>query len=118
MKKYSTVVIAGIVIAVAILGFAGLKFFQAHNNSDHMRAVIKQDDKIVERIDLDSVVEPRRIDISSGTHHNIIRVEKGRIRFETADCPDQICVNTGWLTNKGNLAVCMPNKVLIYIEND
>lgn len=117
MRKYSTLIIVGIVIIVAVLGFAGLKFSQNFNKSNHMVAIIKHADKVIERINLDSVIEPRNIVVSKNYHNNI-RVEKGRIKFEEANCPDKICVHTGWLTNNGDLAVCMPNKVLVCIENN
>lgn len=117
MRKYSTAYIIGIVILMAILGFAGLKLYQNHDKSNHRIAVIVHDKKVIERIDLNSVVEPRNIEVS-GNYHSNLRVENGRIKFEHADCPDKICVYTGWVMNKGDLAVCIPNKVLVYIEND
>jgi hypothetical protein len=88
------------------------------NKGGHIGAVITQNDKVIKRIDdLDKVEKPYTISVS-GDYHNLILVEKGRIRFEKSDCPNQICVHTGWLTKYGDIAVCMPNKAIISIEKD
>lgn len=111
MKKNDMLLI-GIIIAVSL---AGLLFFKTLGQNDHVTAVIIQDDQVIERIDLSTVKEPRTITVS-GDFHNIIKVEKDRIRFEKSDCPEQICVHTGWLTNYGDIAVCLPNKAVIDIQ--
>jgi hypothetical protein len=116
MKK-SEIILVGIIIIGAIFSFAGLKFFQSLHKSNHVIAVVRQNNQVIERIDLDAVTESRKLTIA-GDYQNIIYVEKGRIRFEEADCPDKICVQTGWLTKYGDIAVCIPNKAVITIEKD
>ena len=44
-----------------------------------------------------------------------IVAQKNRIRFEKSDCPDLVCVNTGWIEKPGHIAACLPNKMLIKI---
>lgn len=115
MKKKGDIVLAGIIFLVIISSIAGIYFWKKANSSK-LIAVITQDNKIIERIDLNTVEQPRVIKLS-GDYHNTIRVEKGRIRYEDSDCPNRVCVNTGWLTKYGDIAVCLPNKTLIDIEN-
>jgi hypothetical protein len=79
--------------------------------------IITKNNKVIKRINLDKVEKPMRITVS-GDYHNEILVEKGRIRFEKSDCPNQICVNSGWLDKNGNIAVCLPNKVIVSVENN
>lgn len=45
-----------------------------------------------------------------------IEVSPGMARVLHSDCPDKICVNTGWLTESGQTAVCMPNRVTVTME--
>ncbi len=40
--------------------------------------------------------------------HVMIQVEKGRVRFASSDCPDRICVHSGWLSKAGQVAACVP----------
>ena len=116
MKKHD-LILAGMIICIVFIGFGGLKLYQAENNNEPRIAVITQDNVLVERIDLNAVEEPREITLP-GPYHEILQVEKGRIRFKEADCPDQICVRRGWLQNPGDMAVCLPNKAIIRITGN
>lgn len=37
------------------------------------------------------------------------------VRFIQSDCPDKVCVNTGYISHSGQIAVCLPNKVTLRI---
>ena len=39
----------------------------------------------------------------------------GRIRFEKSDCPDKVCVHSGWLRRSGEVAACLPNGFVLKI---
>jgi len=43
-------------------------------------------------------------------------VAHGGIRVLSSDCPDKICVKTGFLNHEGMSAVCMPKKVIVTVE--
>ena len=45
----------------------------------------------------------------------IIIVENGQVAFLSSDCPDQICVNTGFIGHSGRRAVCLPNRVAVFV---
>ena len=45
-----------------------------------------------------------------------VLTQNGRIRFYSSDCPDQICVNSGFLGRVGQTAACLPNQTIIVIE--
>jgi len=42
-------------------------------------------------------------------------VRDGAVAFIRSNCPDQICVNTGWLRISGDFAACLPNRVLLVV---
>lgn len=116
LKKGDIVLIVCTMIAV-IAGFAGLKLYTPNNGDIHKIAVIKYNGQVIKKIDLDEIKKPERIRFSR-EFDQVVLAEKGRIRFEESDCPDKICVKTGWLTQKGNTAVCVPNKTIIVIEGE
>jgi hypothetical protein len=52
---------------------------------------------------------------ANGYHYKVV-FENGRIRFSEADCPDRVCVRTGWISHQGQLAACVPGEVILRIE--
>lgn len=75
-------------------------------------AVIYKDGREIARVDLARVTESYTIPLDG----NVILVEPGGIRMQSADCPDQICVHQGTLHDAGRI-VCLPNRVLIEMEH-
>jgi hypothetical protein len=46
----------------------------------------------------------------------IVEVQNGRARIVSSSCPDKICVHTGWVSECGHIAVCLPNSVALMID--
>lgn len=108
-RKGDIAVIAFIVIAA--IAFAYFNF----SGSKNLQAVITVDGEIIETIDLSSVKE--RTVITPDTQPKVVIVaENGEIRFESAECEDRLCVNTGSLKKSGDTAVCLPAKTVITVE--
>ena len=55
----------------------------------------------------------RTISIEYQGRTNLIEICDSRIRVAEADCPDQLCVQMGWLQNSGLPIVCLPNRLVI-----
>ena len=49
-------------------------------------------------------------------YHNIIEVKNGKIGIISANCPDKTCVNSGFISKPGQIAVCVPSKLIIQIN--
>ncbi|MDD3270039.1 MAG: NusG domain II-containing protein [Syntrophomonadaceae bacterium] len=114
--KRNDIILTMIIILAVIATWGCLKWHPGRAENTHCIATITQNHKLIERIDLNTVSEAREI-ILPGKYHEIIQVEKGRIRFKEANCPDKICVKAGWLEKPGDIAVCLPNKAVIKIED-
>ena len=52
----------------------------------------------------------RTIDLDG---HNVIVLSGKTAVMQSADCPDQVCVRTGRLTRAGQVAVCLPHRVIL-----
>ena len=48
----------------------------------------------------------------------VFEVRGGRAAFIHSDCPDQICVHTGFIGESGQLAACLPNRVALRIGGE
>ena len=108
--------IALAIIAVVLALIIWVLFAQTDREStDGLVAVIKKGNTVIERIVLGTMEDAREI-LIEGEFHQIILVENGRIRFQESGCPKKICVQTGWLEEAGDMAVCLPNKTMITVE--
>ena len=117
MLKKGDIIIAAVSILVAVGSFGGVSLYKSAGNNLQRIAVIKQNDQIIRRINLETFEGSEEINVS-GDYDEVILVENGRIRFKKADCPDKVCVKTGWLEQNGDIAVCLPNRVMIKIEGE
>ncbi|MHB8064555.1 MAG: NusG domain II-containing protein, partial [Ruminiclostridium sp.] len=78
-------------------------------------AVIKKDGEIIKTINL-SNMNNREIIKISGQYAATIVAEHNKICFFDSNCIDEICIKTGWLSKAGDLAVCLPNKTIIKLQ--
>lgn len=82
-------------------------------------AEVVQDGKVLLTIDLDRITQPYTFTVEwpeGGT--NTIRVKPGGICVETADCPDKICVEQGWLEDRASPIVCLPHRLVIRLRGE
>lgn len=47
-----------------------------------------------------------------------VQVKDGQARALCADCPDKLCVRSGWLCKAGQTAACLPAGILIRITGE
>lgn len=109
---------AAAVLAVAVGGFALAHAADAAHTDGHAVATIARDGVTVETIDLDAVDEPYtlRLDDERGT--NAVAVEPGRISVTQADCPDEVCVRTGWIDGPATPIACVPHGLTITVARE
>ena len=89
----------------------------APGRTDHPVAVITLDGEVLDEIDLTQVQEPYSFTVTGKDGlTNTVLVGPGRIRVEKADCPDQICVHQGYISDGSQPIVCLPNRLIIQIQ--
>ena len=47
---------------------------------------------------------------------NLIIIEDGKARMESAVCPDKLCVNQGEINKTGEVVVCLPQKIILEVK--
>jgi len=81
-------------------------------------AEIVRDGEVIRRIDLSRVTAKETFTVGDGEGgYNVIEVEPGRIRVLDADCPDRVCVRTGWLSKSRIPILCVPHRLMIRITD-
>lgn len=114
---------AELLFAVAVLAAAVGGFALAHAAGDahaegHDVATIARDGAVVDAIDLDAVEEPYTLRLDDGRGMNVVAVEPGRIRVVEADCPDGVCVRTGWIEGPATPIACVPHGLTITVARE
>ena len=101
-----------LILVLLVFAAAGI-FFAGHLFTSQKSAGVVEiqiDGKVVETLDLQ---KERAFKINGGT--NTVQIENGKVKMAAANCPDQICVNTGGCDAPGERAVCMPNKTALVL---
>ncbi len=75
-------------------------------------AVVLVNGKRWARLDL---FQDQNLDVPGPLGHSHIQVRDGRVRFVNSPCPNKLCIHTGWLSQGGEVAICLPNKVSLQI---
>ncbi len=104
MKKGDFIIIGAIAVTF-VLSIVLLASFSKQGS----RVVIKQNNEIVydRSIKLNNTVD---------LNANTIVIKDETVYMQDAGCKNQICVNTGKISKKGESIICLPNKVIVEIK--
>lgn len=108
MKKRDIVVCGGILIVAAAL-YAG---FRPGETGGY--AVVKINGEEAYRLPLQNNTQ---IEIKQQEQFNTVVIENGFAYISEASCPDKLCVKQPKISKNNELIVCLPNKVVMEIEN-
>lgn len=99
---------------LVIVLLASLLFVLAgQRKKDATGAVLLDHGDVVHAWTMDELLEGGTYAYSSPPYTYTIAFEDGKICFAEADCPDRVCVATGWLSHSGQLAACVPGHVVL-----
>lgn len=59
--------------------------------------------------------EDRVIEVSEDGHTNHITIKDGQVSMSYSTCRNQVCVNTGAISEIKDAIVCLPNRVVVEI---
>lgn len=109
-----------VVLVVGILALTtGLSVFLSHRQmqakQSDLFAVLTVDGEEVLRVDLTEATEKTLYRPIQGNRDFVVCVENGRACIEESNCKDQICVAAGYLSDPGDMAVCIPNRAVLQI---
>ena len=113
MNRYDKGLVIFILIS-SLLMYTTMEWFVRYTTSDQIVAVVYSYDKEVLRIDLnvDKVYE-----VEGTLGIVFIEVENKRIRVEKETSPYHLCSIQGWVEYANIPIVCLPNHIVIIIEN-
>lgn len=78
-------------------------------------ATVYYEDKIIKKIDLSTDGE---YTVSGYLGDVVLEVKDNRIRVKEENSNNHICSKEGYISDKGSSLICLPNKIIVKIEND
>lgn len=111
-----------IIVSLVLLSFLPYVVFAMSgqtNNLDPSQtiAIVSIDGKEVERFTLSETAEHQEKTYHpKNKQYNIIEIRGKKIRVKEDNSPDQIAVNTGWISRPGETSICLPHRFVIEIK--
>lgn len=102
----------GALILLAVVLLTGLYVRYWHSEGHGAEALVMVDGKPWARLNL---FQNADLDVPGPLGKSHIQVRDGQVRFTASPCPNKICVHTGWLSQGGEVAICLPNRVSLQI---
>ncbi len=113
-KGKGDMILIVVILALAAAAYFGIKFYQRMSTKEPV-AVVTVDGDEYGRFPLDQDVK-EKIELPDGAY-NILMVKDGAADITDASCPDGICVNHRAISRQSETIVCLPNKVVVEIQN-
>jgi len=79
-------------------------------------AKITVDNVVVKTIPADQLAQAGSFELAANGFHYTVDYEAGRVRISQADCPDQVCVQTGWVSRLGQVSACVPGHLILSVD--
>ncbi|MBF7097045.1 NusG domain II-containing protein [Alkalibacter mobilis] len=114
MKKKDLILIGSILI----IAMVGLLISYIYGQTDkELKVVITVNGEIYREIPFDETTN-EKITVEYEGNLNIVEIKEGHVVISEANCPDQICVHTSPADEKGEMIVCLPNKVIVEVTSN
>lgn len=102
--------VIALLLAAAVLWMA-----RPQPRGPHLVATVAVENREIMSIDLETA-EDQEFSILDETGLPItFQVREHAIRFLESDCPDKICIHTGFLKNDLDVASCLPNRTTLFV---
>jgi hypothetical protein len=107
-----------VIVVLLLIGIGVLVYNQVvlPKRAPGTKVLVEIDGEVVRELDLARNTAPLRFETERG--FNVVEIRDGQVRVAEADCPDLLCVNTGWRRHVGQVIVCLPHYFVVRITGD
>ncbi|MDE5802356.1 MAG: NusG domain II-containing protein [Lachnospiraceae bacterium] len=110
--------LSALVLAFCLLACLTL-YFRLKKPANGLTAYIYQDGQLIETIDLHAVTTSYTFTIPAPDGgSNTVEVHPDTIGIIDADCPDKLCVSTGFVNSTLLPIVCLPHRLVIELKTN
>lgn len=110
-----------IILLILIMSF--VIFFVFKNNIEILNnsnkyAIITVNGEEIEKIEINSETNGLEMPIETEFGYNLLEFSDQGVRSVEASCPDKIDVLQGYITDPGEMIVCLPNRLVVEIVSE
>ena len=103
----------GVIISIVVISFGFLLIFR---NKDSQNALVYYEDDLILTIDL-SLRGEHEYKVKGYNGEVLIKTLDNKIKVEEENSPLNLCSKQGWIENSYEVIVCLPNKIVIKIQD-
>ena len=109
-------IIVGVLLVAGV--FIGLNQYKAGiiEKNSNLNAEISINGELYKIVSLED--NEQEIEIETELGRNVIKIHNKGAEVIEADCPDHVCIDTGFKDRAGDMIVCLPNKVAVEIKGN
>lgn len=122
IKKQFKIFDGIIIISLLLLSFLPLILFTLNQGNttikdDETLAIVSVDGKQIAEFPLSKdTPHQEKTFYPKEKQYNTIEVDGTRIRVKEDNSPDQVAVNTGWISKPGQTSICLPHRLIVEIK--
>lgn len=106
-----------LIIAIIIISLVSLRVIRNSGTGYRQKYIsIQVNGEEYKKIIFDKAIIGKTIPIETEFGYNLIEIGDGEVRIIEASCPDELDVKQGYISNSGEVIVCLPNKLVIEIK--
>lgn len=113
MRKENKATIIFVLFILLIAMFA--QFYVTKTKNGSKNVVLTINDEKVFSIYLPDA-DDQTIELQQYGVNGTVVIKDHKIAFKNVDCPDKLCEKQGFLHNSNDIAVCMPNKMVLKVQ--
>lgn len=105
-----------IVVFLLLISLVGILYqTSAYAGGGSKWAEISVNGKVIQKVQLKEGYR-QEIQVGGEKEFDVIEIKDGAVRIKEADCPDQDCIKTGWISRPGQQIVCLPYRLVVKID--
>lgn len=105
----------GVIVAIVMVALVAYAATSVLGGGDARTAVIQDADGETHTMPLAC---DGTLTMNSSAGMNTIEVHAGKVRVIEADCPNQDCVEQGWVSESGQQIICLPHKLVVTVTDE
>ena len=109
-------ILMGVLLLTAFLVSGGILLYQRQTTGDNTIVRVYRETVLLFATPLSSSCE--KVFSGENGNYNVLVVKDGYADMTEASCPDKICVNHRKISRNGQTIVCLPNRLIVKIENE